>query len=494
MASGYGGGVMTVPQHDSLPMVEGCGKAREQQPPARTRMSSFGDDNDLAEELPPNWSLRRFQEKAKSVLLEYYVSLALDDTVLSAQELLAACPSQADELGVVAIQVALDQGKDASTAVVKLFDALSRSKSLDRSALIRSFEEIFCTLEDLKIDAPYAEKGILEILQGCIEVGCIEMKLLTKLPETLLRAGLACEEGLLSGDFRDMLSKTVSELKGFKQAAQRCIEEYYVSLNAEEVGTVLRELNMKPYHHEFVKKAVIMSFSQPTELAGREAVLTLLTALSREAGLSKDDIQWGTTRLLGSVSDLSLDYPRCSEMLTEVIIRLLTDELVSVPFLRRCRLLRIGDGAGLKVLEAVQRRTPEYSKKQLSTAAFKREIKEMILEYFDSGDHEEFGRCIRELTPLSSEQSAELVRKTMVFAMERTAAECELSLKLLIWISRNEELSGQEIENGFDDMYRHMPDILLDVPDAEEMARSFVVEAMKNKVLRESWPDPEEPE
>ena len=26
---------------------------------ARTRMSSFGDDNDLAEELPPNWSLRR---------------------------------------------------------------------------------------------------------------------------------------------------------------------------------------------------------------------------------------------------------------------------------------------------------------------------------------------------------------------------------------------------------------------------------------------------
>ena len=63
----------------------------------------------------------------------------------------------------------------------------------------------------------------------------------------------------------------------------------------------------------------------------------------------------------------------------------------------------------------------------------------MILEYFCSGDQAEFGRCIRELTPLSPAQSAELVRKIMVFAMERTAHECELSLKLLVWIMRNEE-------------------------------------------------------
>ncbi|CAL1157467.1 unnamed protein product [Cladocopium goreaui] len=118
----------------------------------------------------------------------------------------------------------------------------------------------------------------------------------------------------------------------------------------------------------------------------------------------------------------------------------------------------------------------------------------MILEYFNSGDQAEFGRCIRELTPLSPAQSAELVRKIIVFAMERTVKECELSLALLVWVIRHEELTPKDIENGFDDMYRHMPDIQLDVPDADQMARTFVVEAMKNKVLRETWPDPEEPD
>jgi len=490
--AGYGG-VVACDMPDSIPIAEGMSKSPELRP-ARTRMSSFGDDQDLADELPPNWDLSRFQDKAKSVLNEYFVSLAVDDTVASAQELLEACPSEADELGVVAMKAALDRGKDAPAAIVRLFQGLSRASSLDRSALVRSFEKIFCRVEDLRIDNPMAEKGILEILQGCIETGCIDKKLLTKLPETLLRGGLAGGQVAVSPEFYAMLEKTVQELKSFKHAATRCIEEYFVTMNAEEVGTILQELSMGSYHHEFVKKAITMSFSQSSEATGREAVLQLLSTLCTEGILTKDDIQWGTTRLLSQVDDLSLDYPHCTELLTEVIIRLLVDELVSVPFLRRCRLLRIGDTAGLKVLDAVQRKTPEYSKKHLSTAAFKREIKSMILEYFNSGDTAEFGRCIREITPLSPAQSAELVRKIMVFAMERSGNECEMAIVLLVYIVRNEELSTKDIENGFDDMYNQMPDILLDVPDAEEMARSFVVEAMKRKVLRETWPEPEEPE
>ena len=67
----------------------------------------------------------------------------------------------------------------------------SRCSALDNSALVRSFEKIFCTLEDLKIDCPHAERVVLEIIQGCIEAQCVQQKLLTKLPETLLRAGVA---------------------------------------------------------------------------------------------------------------------------------------------------------------------------------------------------------------------------------------------------------------------------------------------------------------
>lgn len=47
---------------------------------------------------------------------------------------------------------------------------------MDNSALVRSFEKIFCTLEDLKIDCPHAERVVLEIIQGCIEAPAIEFE------------------------------------------------------------------------------------------------------------------------------------------------------------------------------------------------------------------------------------------------------------------------------------------------------------------------------
>ena len=37
------------------------------------------------------------------------------------------------------------------------------------------------------------------------------------------------------------------------------------------MGLVLQELSMKTFHHEFVKKAVTMSFDQTNESSGREA-------------------------------------------------------------------------------------------------------------------------------------------------------------------------------------------------------------------------------
>merc|ERR1712187_695259 len=96
---------------------------------------------------------------------------------------------------------------------------------------------------------------------------------------------------------------------------------------------------------------------------------------------------------------------------------------------------------------------------------------------------------VRDLAPLGQERGAELVRKVMHLAMERSGAECEQALKLLIWLCRHEEISPDVLELGFDDLYRQMPDLLLDVPDANEMAKAFVVEARKATVSRASWPD-----
>merc|ERR1719498_251508 len=121
----------------------------------------------------------------------------------------------------------------------------------------------------------------------------------------------------------------------------------------------------------------------------RESILELFSQLTAKYVLSKDDLQWGVTRLLGQLDDLVLDCPKAVDLAVETCSRMVADELLSVPFLRRCRLLRIGGTNGLKVIDTTQRRTPEYSKRHLTTAEFKKELQTIILEYFNSGDHAE---------------------------------------------------------------------------------------------------------
>lgn len=473
-----------LPSHGKKPPVV------EIPPPARERRSTFGDDDELSTELPSNWTLREFQEKAKTALTEFFISRATNDSVASLKELLSTCPSEADELGVVALRYAVDKDEACQEALVELLCSLQKSSSLlDRAALVRSFEKLFCTWEDLAIDAPKAPEVLLQMLRGCIACGVLDRSLLTKLPENLINAGIT-----KAGEpVAEMISGVAAELKSFKKQIVSTLEEYFVALNPAEVETFLKELGMPAYHHELVKKAIIMSFSQANianSEHSREAAVTLLRELSRASTLTKDDLQWGVTRVLGQLEDLELDCPKSSELAMEFISAMVEHELVSVPFLRRCRMLRIGGHSGLRVIDGALRRTPEYSKKHLGTNKFKLELQSMILEYFNSSDEAEFCRCVSELAPLSPAQSAELVRKVMLLGMERSGGDCELAVKLLVRLARDEEIQADGFEAGFDELYARMPDIVLDVPDAREMSKSFVVEAKKAELLRHDWVPP----
>jgi len=464
------------------------------QTPSRTARgeSTFGNDEELVKELPPSWTLAKFQEQVKGMIKEYFLGCVLEEAVARIKDLLASCPGEADELVVVAIRAALDRDEKSQEAMVELICRLRKTSVLEPSAFVRSYEKLFCTWEDIRIDAPKAPEALLGMLLGCFAGGVCEHTLLTKIPENLLAAGLASKDPRLLPESKQLL-KVQTELKEFKTQSSRCLEEYFVSLHTDEVANRLGELNKSSLHHEFVKKAIIASFSKPNVVPAREAVIALLQDLTSSGTLSKDDLQWGVTRLLGQLDDLELDCPRVGDLTVELLISMLADDLVGAPFLRRCRLLRIGGPSGLQVLDSTQRRSPEHFKKHLSTLQFKKEIQMMILEFFNSGDENEFGRCVCDLAPLSDERSAELIRKVMTTAMERNGKDCEQALYLLTWLTRREEISSEALELGFDDLYRHMPDILLDVPDAEDMARSFVVEAKKAKVLREFWPEPLEP-
>lgn len=447
--------------------------------------SLFGRDDDLAHDLPSGWTLEKFQQRARSLVREYFESLELGEAIRGCGELFSECPTPTDELVVVALRLALQRGDAQRRSCVTLLCKLNEEEVVDSTALVRGFEKVICAWEEEAKDAPLAPKHILLMLDGCLQHGCVAKVFACRLPENLIKVGLGEGEEL-----QEMLTEVNTRLKKFKPLAARCLDEFFSAAKVAEIETFLTELKMQSFHHEFVKKAIALSFSQSSPVTARESVLAMLTQLGAAGVVTRDDVLWGITRLLSQLDDLSLDCPRAVVLATEFLSGLVAEELVSAPFVRRCRLLRIGGPTALKVLDATQRKTPEYSKRQLDTAQFKRELETMIIEYFNSTDKAEFGRCVRELAPWSESQSAELIRKIMHFAIERSGNECEAVLDLMVWLCRNEEIDSSGVEAGFDELYTRMGDISLDVPDAREMAASFVVEAQKLQLLRQEWKVP----
>lgn len=452
-----------------------------------SRGSSFGEESELQSELPSHWTLSEFQEKVKLPIAECLVTQETEEAIDRLQLVLKDCPFS-DELVVTAVRKAFEVTPEKQPVIPKLLCALHNDGTLNTASLIRGFEKLICTWEDSAIDAPLAPKVLIKTVWHCIEGFAVDEIVLSKLPESLINASL----GQLDDEkLKEKLGGVKDKLQQFKKKISHPVKEYFVGLNVMEVQKHLLELAMPEYHHEFVKKVITTSFTgsdNPQQL--RDPALDLLCKLFHSGILVKDDLQWGLTRLLGQLDDLILDCPKVVPLCIDFLSAMVVDELLSAPFLRRCCLLRVGGVHGLSVLDGAQRKIPVYWKKQLGTAQFKREVHTMILEYFNSEDCEEVGRLVRELSPMTLEQSAEVVRKLMTFAMERSGKECELALQLLIWLCRHEELDDNAIEQGFNDLYERMEDLLLDVPDAREMSRSFVTEAKKSEILRSTWAEP----
>jgi hypothetical protein len=387
----------------------------------------------------------------------------------------------------MALRLALERADAQRTALVGLIGTLYGQNVLNASAVNRSFEKMMCMWEDLAIDSPKAPQHILFMVKQCVDADVLGEGFYAKLPENLIKAGLGSGE---AEPVKEVLQKVADDLKEFKRRVGPCLDDFFHSQKGNEVITFLKDLGMKAYHHEFVKKAMVLSFSQTDTSKSREAVARLFKDLVDVAVLCEDDLFWGITRLLGQIDELVLDTPKCVELTTDMLCAFVSMDLLSALFLRRCRFLRIGGPTGLKVLDLTQRRTPEHSKRNLDTAQFKREIQTMILEYFTNGDEVEFGRCVSDLAPLSQDQSAELLRKVMSLAMERSGEECMAAMKIMAFLRRNEEIDEWAVERAMDNLYERMPDISLDVPDAKDMAASFVVEAQNEGLLRPDWQIP----
>mgnify|MGYP002834929328 CR=1 FL=1 len=104
-------------------------------------------------------------------------------------------------------------------------------------------------------------------------------------------------------------------------------QECVISGEIEEAVRCVRELEAPSYHHEVVKRAVSASIVDggPREF---ELCLSLTRKLTEIDVLTAEQLGLGCTRLVESIADLQLDYPRAPELLAQYLERCCTLQLL----------------------------------------------------------------------------------------------------------------------------------------------------------------------
>jgi len=105
-------------------------------------------------------------------------------------------------------------------------------------------------------------------------------------------------------------------------------QEYVVSGEISEAVHCVRCLEAPSYHHEVVKRAVSSSIVDggPREF---ELCLQLTRELADVDVLTPEQVSLGCTRLVESVADLQLDYPRAPELLAQYLDRIVELRLLT---------------------------------------------------------------------------------------------------------------------------------------------------------------------
>jgi hypothetical protein len=169
---------------------------------------------------------------------------------------------------------------------------------LDASANVpKLFEEILRTVID-DVLAPLN----LEEIDNQLNPGSIGSEIV-HMARSLLAARLAGERIL-----RCWGGGTGWAVEDAKDKINKLLEEYETGGDIGEACQCIRDLNMKFFHHEVVKKALVMAMEKKNDW-----LLNLLQECSSEGLITINQMMKGFTRVADSLDDLALDIPNARE-------------------------------------------------------------------------------------------------------------------------------------------------------------------------------------
>lgn len=250
---------------------------------------------------------------------------------------------------------------------------------------------------------------------------------------------------------------TVEEVK---RKISNLLREYIESGDTEEACRCIRELGVPFFHHEVVKRALVLGMETQTS---EQLILKLLKEASEEGLISSSQMVKGFSRLAETLDDLILDIPSAKATFQSLVPKAISEGWLDPSFLNPAGV----DG--------------EYrSEADEKLARYKEEIVTIIHEYFLSDDIPELIRSLEDLAV--PEYNPVFIKKLITLALDRKNREKEMASVLLSAL-RMEIFSADDVVDGFTMLLESAEDTALDILDASNELALFIARAVIDDVL-----------
>ncbi|XP_004515845.1 MA3 DOMAIN-CONTAINING TRANSLATION REGULATORY FACTOR 1-like [Cicer arietinum] len=249
---------------------------------------------------------------------------------------------------------------------------------------------------------------------------------------------------------------TVEEVK--KKIAD-LLREYVDSGETLEACRCIRELGVSFFHHEVVKKAMVLAMEIPS---AEPLLLKLLKEAAEEGLVSSSQMVKGFSRLAEGLDDLALDIPSAKVLFQSFVPKAISEGWLDASFTNPAG----EDG--------------DYQVEDEKVRKYKKEVVTIIHEYFHSDDIPELIRSLEDLGV--PEYNSIFLKKLITLAMDRKNREKEMASVLLSAL-HIEIFSTEDIVNGFVLLLENAEDTTLDILDASKELALFLARAVIDDVL-----------
>ncbi|KAG5035695.1 Programmed cell death protein 4 [Glycine soja] len=237
------------------------------------------------------------------------------------------------------------------------------------------------------------------------------------------------------------------------------LREYVDSGDTLEACRCIRELGVSFFHHEVVKRALVLAM----EIHSAEPqLLKLLKEAAEEGLISSSQMVKGFSRLEEVLDDLALDIPSAKTQFQSLVPKAISEGWLDASFLKPSS----EDGDIVVEDEKVRK--------------YKKEVVTIIHEYFLSDDIPELIRSLEDLG--APEYNPIFLKKLITLAMDRKNKEKEMASVLLSAL-HIEIFSTEDIVNGFVMLLESAEDTALDILDASNELALFLARAVIDDVL-----------